>query len=248
MSELNNIIHEYSQIVANMREHIAEQLELGFLEAIDPLASMMMDELRAEAMECTRCKLHTTRNTVVFGEGNENADLVFIGEAPGGDEDQQGRPFVGRAGQLLTKIIEAMKLTREDVYITNILKCRPPGNRDPLPDEITHCKPFLSRQLEILQPKVICALGAFAARTLLNSTRGITSLRGRFYQYNESIKLMPTYHPAYLLRNEGAKRDVWEDVQKMMAELEKNPETRKAGQPDNRQKTKNKNIVETHAV
>jgi DNA polymerase len=164
--------------------------------------------------------LHKTRQNVVFGEGNENADLVFIGEAPGGEEDQQGRPFVGAAGQLLTKIIEAMKFTREEVYIANVLKCRPPNNRDPLPDEVNRCKPFLTRQLEIIKPKVICALGAHAAHALINSTEGITRMRGQFYMYN-GIKVMPTFHPAYLLRNESAKRPVWSDVQKIMAELGK---------------------------
>ena len=220
MSELNNIIHEYLKVVANMKEYVSEQLELGFLELTAPFGKMTMEELRAEAMECTRCELHKTRQNVVFGEGNENADLVFIGEAPGGEEDQQGRPFVGAAGQLLTKIIGAMKLTREEVYIANVLKCRPPNNRDPLPNEVNQCKPFLTRQLEIIKPKVICVLGTHSAHALINSTEGITRMRGQFYMYN-GIKVMPTFHPAYLLRNESAKRPVWSDVQKIMAELGK---------------------------
>ncbi len=141
-----------------------------------------------------------------------------MGEAPGADEDEQGLPFVGRAGQLLTKIIEAMGLKRKDVYICNILKCRPPGNRNPLPNEIGLCEPFLKKQLQIISPQVICALGTFAAQTLLKTDIPITALRGRFHSY-EGIKLMPTYHPAYLLRNPSAKKLVWEDVQMIMKEV-----------------------------
>ena len=155
---------------------------------------------------------------LVFGEGNPEADLVFVGEAPGADEDAQGRPFVGRAGQLLTKIIVAMGLKREEVYICNILKCRPPGNRNPQPEEIAACEPFLIRQLEAIRPRVICALGTFAAHTLLKSEAPISVLRGRFHSY-QGIPLMPTYHPAYLLRNPGAKKQVWEDVQMIMKTL-----------------------------
>jgi uracil-DNA glycosylase family 4 len=179
-----------------------------------------LEAVRAELGECRRCALHRTRHRLVFGEGNTKADLVFVGEAPGADEDAQGRPFVGRAGQLLTKIIEAMGLKREDVYICNILKCRPPGNRNPEPDEIVSCEPFLIRQLEAIQPRVICALGTFAAHTLLKSEAPISVLRGRFHSY-QKIPLMPTYHPAYLLRNPGAKKQVWEDVQVIMKELKK---------------------------
>jgi uracil-DNA glycosylase family 4 len=179
-----------------------------------------LEAVRAELGECRRCALHRTRHRLVFGEGNTKADLVFVGEAPGADEDAQGRPFVGRAGQLLTKIIEAMGLKREDVYICNILKCRPPGNRNPEPDEIVSCEPFLIRQLEAIQPRVICALGTFAAHTLLKSEAPISVLRGRFHTY-QKIPLMPTYHPAYLLRNPGAKKQVWEDVQVIMKELKK---------------------------
>jgi uracil-DNA glycosylase len=155
------------------------------------------------------------RHRIVFGEGNAHADLVFVGEAPGADEDEQGRPFVGSAGQLLTKIIAAMGLRREDVYICNILKCRPPGNRNPQPNEITACEPFLIRQLEVIRPRVICALGSFAAHTLLKSEAPISALRGQFHRY-QGIHLMPTYHPAYLLRNPGAKKQVWDDVQEIM--------------------------------
>jgi DNA polymerase len=174
--------------------------------------------LQDEFADCRICGLCETRTKLVFGAGNPNADLMFIGEAPGYDEDQQGMPFVGAAGQLLTKIIEAMKLKREAVYIANCLKCRPPGNRNPLPTEIISCKPILTRQVEIIQPKIICALGKFAAQTLLDSTEPITRLRGRFFDWN-GIKLMPTFHPAYLLRNPGDKKLVWQDMQIIMKEL-----------------------------
>ena len=167
---------------------------------------------------CQLCPLGKTRKNLVFGEGNPYAQIVFVGEAPGADEDEQGQPFVGRAGQLLTKIIEAMGLMRKDVYICNILKCRPPGNRNPLPNEIELCEPFLKNQLQIISPRVICTLGKFAAQTLLKTDTPITALRGRFQSY-EGIKLMPTYHPAYLLRNPSAKKFVWEDVKMIMKEV-----------------------------
>lgn len=168
--------------------------------------------------DCRRCELGDRRRNLVFGEGNERAELVFVGEAPGEDEDRQGRPFVGRAGQLLTRIIEAMGLSREDVYICNILKCRPPGNRNPRPEEIRVCEPFLVKQLQAIRPRVICALGTFSAQTLLKVSDPISRLRGRFHSY-EGIPLMPTFHPAYLLRNPGSKKQVWEDVQAIMKRL-----------------------------
>jgi uracil-DNA glycosylase len=177
-----------------------------------------LDAVRELLGDCRRCPLHRTRHSLVFGEGNPEADLVFVGEAPGADEDAQGRPFVGQAGQLLTKIIGAMGLKREEVYICNILKCRPPGNRNPQPEEIAPCEPFLIRQLEAIRPRMICALGTFAAHTLLKSEAPISVLRGRFHRY-QGIPLMPTYHPAYLLRNPGAKKQVWEDVQMIMKTL-----------------------------
>jgi len=177
-----------------------------------------LDTVRVELGECRRCSLGSLRHRLVFGEGNPHSELVFVGEAPGADEDAQGRPFVGRAGQLLTKIIAAMGLKREEVYICNILKCRPPGNRNPQPEEIIACEPFLIRQLEAIRPRVICALGSFAAHTLLKSEVPISTLRGRFHRY-QGIPLMPTYHPAYLLRNPGAKKQVWEDVQAIMKVL-----------------------------
>jgi uracil-DNA glycosylase len=171
--------------------------------------------------DCSRCKLHRLgRTQVVFGVGHPNADLMFVGEAPGGDEDLQGIPFVGRAGQLLTKIIEAINLTRDDVYIANVIKCRPPQNRNPELDEVETCEPFLFRQIEVIQPKVIVALGKFAAQTLLRTLDPISRLRGRVFEYR-GAKLVPTFHPAYLLRNPGSKREVWEDmklVKKLLAE------------------------------
>ena len=169
---------------------------------------------------CTRCKLHTLgRKQVVFGVGNPDAGLMFVGEAPGADEDQQGEPFVGRAGQLLTKIIEAIGLKREDVYIANVIKCRPPGNRNPELDEVEQCEPFLFRQIDAIKPKVIVALGKFAAQSLLKTTDPITRLRGRTFTYR-GASLIPTFHPAYLLRNPSSKREVWEDMKKVRAILQ----------------------------
>src|SRR3954465_3061220 len=168
--------------------------------------------IRQELGECTRCKLHALgRTQIVFGVGNPHADLMFAGEAPGHDEDEQGIPFVGRAGQLLTKIIEAIGLTREDVYIANVIKCRPPQNRNPEQDEVETCEPFLFQQIDIIKPKVIVALGKFGAQTLLRTLDPISRLRGRVYDYR-GAKLIPTFHPAYLLRNPPAKREVWEDM------------------------------------
>lgn len=181
-----------------------------------------LEAVRSALGECRRCPLGRLRNRLVFGEGNPHAALVFVGEAPGADEDAQGRPFVGSAGQLLTRIIAAMEMKRQDVYICNILKCRPPGNRNPQPDEIAACEPFLIRQIEAIRPQVICTLGSFAAHTLLKSEAPISTLRGRFQRYR-GIPLMPTYHPAYLLRNPGAKKQAWEDVQEIMKILRQGP-------------------------
>ncbi len=176
--------------------------------------------LRSEiGPDCRRCKLHTLgRKQVVFGVGNPRAALMFVGEAPGADEDIQGEPFVGRAGQLLTKIIEAIEMRREDVYIANVIKCRPPGNRNPEPDEVEQCEPFLFRQIDSIRPRVIVALGKFAAQSLLRSNEPITRLRGREFAYRDAV-LIPTYHPAYLLRNPPAKREVWEDMKRVKAIL-----------------------------
>lgn len=174
-----------------------------------------LEALRSEVLRCAKCALAKTRRNVVFGSGNPRAPLVFVGEAPGADEDAQGLPFVGRAGQLLTKIIEAMGMKREDVYIANILKCRPPNNREPQPDEISACESNVARQIAIIKPKVICTLGKFASQTLLRSTTPISALRGNFHEYH-GIKVMPTFHPAYLLRNPGDKKLVWSDMRKVM--------------------------------
>jgi len=184
-----------------------------------PAKEEQLNKICREMADCQLCPLGKTRKNLVFGVGNPEARIVFVGEAPGADEDEQGLPFVGRAGQLLTDIIvKGMKIQRKDVYICNILKCRPPNNRNPLPEEIGKCEPFLKKQLRIIAPEMICALGTFAAKTLLNTDIPISTLRGRFHLY-EGIKLMPTYHPAYLLRNPSAKKLVWEDIQMMMKEI-----------------------------
>ena len=178
--------------------------------------------IRRELGDCTRCKLAPGRTRLVFGVGNPAAELVFVGEGPGADEDREGEPFVGRAGQLLTRMIEAMGFRREQVYIANVVKCRPPGNRNPEPDEIAACEPFLRAQLGAIRPKVIVALGKFAAQTLLNDTTPITRLRGRWAEY-QGVRLMPTFHPAYLLRSPEEKKKAWEDLQLVMKELGQTP-------------------------
>jgi uracil-DNA glycosylase len=184
-----------------------------------PDGAPTLPALRELLGDCARCKLAPHRRQIVFGVGNPQARLVFVGEAPGRDEDLQGEPFVGRAGQLLTEIIsKGMKLRRDDVYICNVIKCRPPDNRNPEPDEVERCEPFLLRQLRLIAPEVIVALGKFAAQTLLRTKTPITQLRGRWYDYH-GIRLMPTFHPAYLLRNPGDKRLVWQDIQKVMQAL-----------------------------
>jgi uracil-DNA glycosylase family 4 len=173
---------------------------------------------REELGDCQRCRLKDERKQIVFGVGNPDADLVFVGEAPGADEDRQGEPFVGAAGQLLTKMIEAMGFRREDVYICNVIKCRPPGNRNPEPDEVAACEPFLKKQLAALRPRLIVTLGKFAAHCLLRVDTPITRLRGNFRSY-EGIQLMPTYHPAFLLRDPSRKREAWSDLQLVVAAL-----------------------------
>ena len=186
--------------------------------APDPITLV---SIREDIGDCTRCKLHTLgRKQVVFGVGNPNADLMFVGEAPGADEDTQGIPFIGRAGQLLTKIIEAIGLSRDEVYIANVIKCRPPENRNPEPDEVATCEPFLFQQIDAIKPKVIVALGKFAAQTLLRTETPISRLRGQVSDYR-GAKLIPTFHPAYLLRNPSSKREVWEDMKVAKSLLEK---------------------------
>jgi uracil-DNA glycosylase family 4 len=182
-----------------------------------------LDTLRDEIGDCRRCKLCEHRTNIVFGVGNPHAAIMFVGEGPGHDEDLQAEPFVGRAGRLLTEIItKGMRLAREDVYIANVVKCRPPGNRNPEPDEVESCEPFLQRQIELIGPKVIVALGKFAAQALLRTQTPISRLRGQWHDYR-GIRLMPTFHPAYLLRNPGEKKLVWEDIKATMRELGMQP-------------------------
>jgi uracil-DNA glycosylase len=192
--------------------------KVSLFDAVSRIPDDSLLKIRDDLGECTRCKLHGTRNKIVFGDGNPKAELVFVGEGPGRDEDAQGLPFVGRAGKLLTQMIEAMGLQRQDVYICNVVKCRPPENRLPEPDEIKTCSPFLLRQLDAINPKVIVCLGACSAQTLLETNRGISHFRGQWLDFR-GRKLMATYHPAYLLRNPAAKADVWKDLQKVMAVL-----------------------------
>jgi DNA polymerase len=218
---------ELREIVGRVRAHLERQQELG-LERADlrwpepqaPSAAPRptLEQVRADLGECTRCKLHRHRTRIVFGVGSPSASLVFVGEAPGADEDAQGEPFVGRAGQLLTKIIEAMGMRREDVYICNIIKCRPPNNRTPEADEIVACQPFLLEQLRAIGPKFICALGGPAAQTLLQTKEPISRLRGKFYDYH-GIPLLPTFHPAFLLRNPNEKKTVWEDMKLLLRHM-----------------------------
>jgi uracil-DNA glycosylase family 4 len=190
----------------------------SFFASLKRIENDSLARIREDIGDCTRCKLHKKRNHIVFADGNPNADLVFVGEGPGADEDATGIPFVGRAGKLLTQMIEAMGLERKDVYICNVVKCRPPENRQPEPDEVTTCSPYLVRQLEVVNPKVIVCLGATAAQTILETTQGISKFRGQWQDFRGK-KLLATYHPAYLLRNPAAKADVWKDLQKVMAEL-----------------------------
>src|SRR5205085_1769994 len=206
----------------NLRNELTLLRDLGFTHLDIPKAAAaaapvedsngktLLADLQAIATVCEKCKLSKTRTQVVYGVGNPNADLMFIGEAPGRDEDLKGEPFVGRAGQLLTDIIKAMRLTRDDVYIANVIKCRPPENRNPEPDELDACRPYIRRQVELIQPKVIVALGKFALQSLTGKTYGIMAIRGHWLEY-EGVKVMPTFHPAYLLRTPAAKKDVWTD-------------------------------------
>jgi DNA polymerase len=182
------------------------------------LKQTQLQAIREDIGDCQRCRLHSSRRNIVFGVGNPDARLVFVGEAPGADEDVQGEPFVGKAGQLLTRIIEAIKLKRAEVYIANVVKCRPPGNRDPQDDEIQTCIPFLKKQLAAIQPRIICTLGRYSTQALLETREGITALRGRFHVLQNGMKVMPTYHPSFLLRYPEKKREVWEDMQRVQKE------------------------------
>jgi DNA polymerase len=238
MTEANKAFNESStQLLPEIREDLKAYLQymkgLGYQGVVLSENSVRilerwnkggvaetLDTIQVDLGACQKCKLHKGRKHIVFGVGNRKARLVFVGEGPGHEEDIQGEPFVGKAGQLLTRILRAIGLTREDVYICNIIKCRPPGNRNPEPDEIAACIPFLRRQLRAIGPGLICALGTFAAQTLLATKTPISRLRGKFYTY-EGIRLLPTYHPAFLLRNPAKKADVWEDMQKLRDAYEK---------------------------
>ncbi len=210
---------ELLEVIDHLRSYILYQEALG-LEAFPGSINSpeTLAVVREELGDCHRCRLWRTRRNIVFGEGNEKASLVFVGEGPGHEEDSRGRPFVGKAGQLLTKIIAAIGMNRDEVYITNVVKCRPPDNRVPLPDEIACCYPFLARQLRAIRPKVICALGTASAQTLLKADARITAVRGTFHAW-EGIPVMPTFHPAYLLRNPEKKRKTWQDMQAIQREL-----------------------------
>jgi uracil-DNA glycosylase family 4 len=190
----------------------------SLFESVERIPGDTLQRIREDIGDCTRCRLHKSRTNIVFGVGNPNAELVFVGEGPGRDEDLKGEPFVGRAGKLLTQMIEAMGLQRGEVYICNVVKCRPPENRLPEKDEIATCSPFLMRQLGVIAPKVIVCLGACAAQTLLSTNAGISKFRGQWFDFHGS-KLIATYHPAYLLRNPPAKGEVWNDLKKVLTEL-----------------------------
>ncbi len=204
-------------------QEIVDQLrffsELGVTHLnVESQSPPSLEEIREEIGDCRRCKLWRERTHIVYGVGSSKADLMFVGEAPGREEDVQGIPFVGRAGQLLTRIIEAIDLNREEVYIANILKCRPPRNRDPEADEVESCEGFLFKQIQVIQPKIIVALGRYAAQCLLRTKAPISRIRGQFFNFQGSL-LLPTFHPSYLLRNPSAKRDVWDDIKAVRARL-----------------------------
>ncbi len=223
---------ELNEIIRLVKTELSFERELGVPDlrhhnrgdrcptapAVNAASVESLDSIREDIGECTRCQLCKGRTNIVFGVGNPNADLMFVGEGPGRDEDRQGEPFVGRAGQLLTRMIEAMGLKRPDVYIANVVKCRPPNNRNPEPDEIETCYPFLLRQIQVINPRAVIGLGNIAVKTLLGTGTGITRLRGQFHDV-AGIAMMPTYHPAFLLRNPEKKREVWEDLQKVMEKL-----------------------------
>jgi uracil-DNA glycosylase len=190
----------------------------SLFDAADKIEGDTLERIREDLGECTRCRLHERRHKIVFGAGNPSAKLVFVGEGPGADEDAQGLPFVGRAGKLLNQMIEAMGLKREDVYICNVVKCRPPENRAPEKDEVATCSPYLMRQIDAIRPQVIVCLGSVAAQTMLSTNQGISRFRGQWLEFR-GTRLLATYHPAYLLRNPAAKPEVWKDLQKVMAVL-----------------------------
>lgn len=216
-------MNELKDFIDDLKFHLDYLKRIGieylFMQKNKKKNILSLEEIKMKLGDCKRCRLHQSRKSIVFGEGNENAKLMIIGEAPGFDEDLQGRPFVGKAGQLLTRILQSINLQREEIYITNVVKCRPPQNRNPRPDEIDSCNPFLMMQIKTISPKIICALGTFSAQTLLKTDEKITTLRGKIYNL-EGIKVIPTYHPAYLLRNPDKKREVWEDMKLISKMLE----------------------------
>lgn len=201
-----------------VREVDIDVQDLRPTPASQEVDAMTLEDIRRDLGDCQRCKLARTRSRIVFGSGSQDASLVFVGEAPGFEEDKQGLPFVGRAGQLLTKIIESIGMKREDVYICNVLKCRPPNNRNPEAEEVETCSPFLRHQLGAIRPKVVCCLGTFAAQTVLGMRVPISKLRGEFHEI-DGVRYIATFHPAYLLRNPEKKREVWEDMKRIRAEL-----------------------------
>jgi DNA polymerase len=218
-SEQASLLETAPSLAPNLAEELSHSEESATaLRSIPATENDSLDQISADLQGCPRCKLCQSRKTIVVGEGNPKAELVFVGEGPGEQEDIQGRPFVGKAGQLLDRMIQAMGLQREQVYICNVVKCRPPGNRNPEPDEIEACGQFLERQLNVIQPKIVVALGKFAAQTLLQTESPISKLRGNFFPYR-GAKLMPTFHPAYLLRNPDSKREAWADLQQVAREL-----------------------------
>ena len=237
------LINDICNTLAASRSHIEYLKDLGFEDLLEgpptgesdcqsrllhpSCLTETLENIRSELDNCQRCGLGATRNKVVFGVGNPNSNLIFVGEAPGKDEDLQGEPFVGEAGQLLDKILCAIGLTREEIYICNVLKCRPPNNRDPRPDEVATCETFLARQVTAISPQVIVALGRFAVHSLLKVNTPISRIRGEWQSYR-GIPLMPTYHPAYLLRNPESKRDVWEDMKEVLRRLNSDPENYEA--------------------
>jgi DNA polymerase len=220
-----SVRRDLAELAASLRQHLSYQALMGLewlpseLVTITQVLPETLDEIRGKLGECTRCRLHSNRSHIVFGEGTSSARIVIVGEGPGRDEDRLGRPFVGAAGKLLDRIIAAMGLRRQEVYICNVIKCRPPKNRDPLPEEIEACGPFLRRQLRAIRPQAILALGGFAAQFLISAQQPISKLRGRVHQF-EGIPVVPTYHPAYLLRNPLQKRQAWKDVQLLLSLVE----------------------------
>ncbi len=237
-SEINKVVTEYRQIVEDFKRQMENLLNGGFGIGGEALAEEItkftalpgesyskdphsgLKGIRENIGDCHRCPLHSSRKRIVFGQGNPQARLLFVGEAPGYEEDLQGEPFVGAAGMLLTRIMQSVDFDRDDVYIANIVKCRPPGNRNPATEEIETCLPFLMEQIRVIGPWMICAMGAVATQSLLHSTGKISNLRGKFHDFG-GIKLMPTYHPAFLLRNPERKREVWEDMKAIRREYER---------------------------